>query len=153
MLYELLQLIATGITLEKKRGDDWYEEPGCRNRFGKLFPPLLTEFDAVDVLENVESSIAGDDLNAKFQQAPQRSNRTAKILVVQSGVAEEGFGGISHGLCRIGSSNSLVIVLAAVLGRFNPTEYPPADSVEIRDEITPRGSRRLKLPAAFDDVG
>ena len=36
-------------------------------------------------------------LNAKFQQSPQRSNRTAKILVVQSGVTEEGFGRISHG--------------------------------------------------------
>ena len=71
MLYELLQLIATGITLEKKRGDDWYEAPGCRIRFGEPFLLLLTEFDAVDVLENVESSIAGHDLNAKFQQAPQ----------------------------------------------------------------------------------
>src|SRR5258705_2243206 len=37
MLYELLQLIATGITLEKKRGDDWYEEPGYRNRFCEPF--------------------------------------------------------------------------------------------------------------------
>ncbi len=71
MLYELLQLIATGITLEKKRGDNWYEEPGCRNRFGEPFLPLLTEFDAVDILENVEISITGDDLNAKFQQSPQ----------------------------------------------------------------------------------
>ena len=71
MVYKLPQLIATSITLKKKRGDDWYEEPGCRDSFGESFPPLLTEFDAVDVLENVESSIAGDDLNAKFQQAPQ----------------------------------------------------------------------------------
>ena len=71
MCYELGQLIATGITLEKKRGDDRYEEPGRRNRFAEPFLPLLTEFDAVDVLKNIESAIAGDDLNAKFQQAPQ----------------------------------------------------------------------------------
>ena len=66
MLHKAFQLIATGIALEKEWGDDWYEKSGCRNRFIEPLLPLLTEFDAVDVLENVEGPIAGDDLDAKF---------------------------------------------------------------------------------------
>jgi hypothetical protein len=44
-----------------------------------------------------ERSVACHDLNAKFQQPSKRCNRTAKKLVVQSRVTEEGFGGLTHG--------------------------------------------------------
>lgn len=71
MIYKLLQLIAARITLEKKRRDHGYEERGCLNCFCEPFLPILTEFDTFDVLENVERSFASDDLDAKFQQAPQ----------------------------------------------------------------------------------
>jgi hypothetical protein len=97
MLYKAPQLIAAGAALEKKRSDDRYEESGARNRFIEALLPLLTKFNAVYVLENIEIPIASDNLNAKFQQAPQRRNRTAKKFVVQSSVAKEGFRVIAQG--------------------------------------------------------
>ena len=70
-----------------------------------------TASTAVYVLENIEIPIASDDLNAKFQQAPQRRNRTAKKFVVQSGVAEEGFRAIAHGWLLSCLVNQCVAVL------------------------------------------
>src|SRR5215475_6773678 len=65
--------------------------------------------DAFNILKNIERSIAGNDLNAKFEQASQGCYRTAKELVVQSGVTQEGFGGIGHGLVSVlAFSNSLI---------------------------------------------
>src|SRR5262249_1529574 len=89
-----------------QRSDDGYEKPCCRNGLVQPLLPLLTEFNSVDVLKDVELAIAGDDLDAKFEQAPQRSNRTAKEFIVQSRVAEEGFGAIIHCLIPCVSSSS-----------------------------------------------
>ena len=82
MLDEVVQLIAARITVEEERGDDWYEKRGCRNGLVEPFLPLLAEFNAVDILEDVERPIPRDDLDTKFTQAPQRCNCATKELVV-----------------------------------------------------------------------
>jgi hypothetical protein len=52
MLDESFQLVATGIALEEQRRDDRYQKSRRGDRLVQPFLPILTEFDAVNILEN-----------------------------------------------------------------------------------------------------
>jgi len=64
---KFLQLAAACLAVEEKWSDNGYEEPGISYCFIKPLLKLLAEFDAVDVLENIEFTLARYDFNTELQ--------------------------------------------------------------------------------------
>jgi hypothetical protein len=59
---------------EKTRCEDGYQKSGSGQGFIEPFLPSLTKFNAVYVLKYEELAISSYNLNAEFQQSPQRGN-------------------------------------------------------------------------------
>ena len=67
---ELAQLVTAGVALEEARRQDGDQEAACRQRLVQSLRPMLAKGDRVDVLEDLEAVVAGDDADLQLPERP-----------------------------------------------------------------------------------